>query len=393
MGDVTLGTGHGTPDTETWMEGNRARILVVDDENGPRQALRMLLKPFYEVLTATGADAALELLQQETVGVVITDLRMPGSSGIALLREVKTNWPEIEVIILTGYGQLDSAMAAIDLGAFAYVEKPFDNVEMLAKVRACVARREETLQHLALEELAFKASRFETLGRLVTGTMHDLGTPLSVINTHIDKLMMQRLEADVAVRLRSIQAQVSYCAEIVRTTMNFLRHTPSRRAAFSLNSVVRTCLEVAGPIMAKEGVQIELDLETGLGPIEGELVLVRQAVLNLITNAGQAMGILEGNRTILIRTWTQDGEVCLSVQDSGPGIPGHQRTRIFDALFTTKSEGGTGLGLAVVKHVMAHHHGRITLEDPEEGGARFVLCFPYQRPESVAHEESEEHGN
>jgi signal transduction histidine kinase len=349
----------------------------------------MLLKPYYEVLTATGADAALQLLQEETVGAVITDLRMPGASGIALLREIKTNWPQIEVIILTGYGQLDSAMAAIDLGAFAYVEKPFDNGEMLAKVRACIARREETLQHLALEELAFKASRFETLGRLVTGTMHDLGTPLSVINTHIDKLMMQSLEADVAVRLRSIQSQVSYCAEIVRTTMNFLRHAPSRRAAFSLNSVVRTCLEVAGPIMAKEGVKIELNLETGLGPIEGELVLVRQAVLNLITNAAQAMNHQEGPRNIYIRTWTHGGEVCLSVEDTGPGIPGTQRERIFDALFTTKSEGGTGLGLAVVKHVMAHHHGRITLENPEAGGARFVMHFPYQRPDSSLHEEDD----
>lgn len=389
-GEVALGTGPNQPvcDTESGME--RSRILIVDDENGPRQALRMLLKPYYDVQLATGADSALQFLQDQTVGAVITDLRMPGASGIALLREIKSNWPEVEVIILTGYGQLDSAMAAIDLGAFAYVEKPFDNDEMLAKVRACLARREETLQHLALEDLAFKASRFETLGRLVTGTMHDLGTPLSVINTHIDKLMGLEVTPDVAVRLRSIQSQVSYCAEIVRTTMNFLRHTPSRRAAFSLNSVVRTCLEVAGPIMAKDGVKIDLALETGLGPIEGELILVRQAVLNLITNAAQAMKDQAEPRHILIRTWAEGGEVCLSVEDSGPGIPRAQRPRVFDALFTTKNEGGTGLGLAVVKHVMAHHSGRIELEEPEERGARFVMRFPYHTPDSAAHDDIED---
>lgn len=352
------------------------RVLIVDDENGPRQALRMLLKPEYDVLLASGPDAALQTLRQCLVDVVITDIRMPGATGIDLLRAVKQEWPEVEVIILTGYGQLDTAMSAIDLGAFAYVEKPFDNEVILEKVRASLARRRENLEHRALEELAFRASRFETLGRLITGTMHDLGTPLSVMNANVELLMNRAETPEQAMRLKTIQTQLGHCTDLVRTTMNFLRHAPSKRAPFSLNGVVRTCMEMAGPVLAKDGVEIVLDVDPALPSLMGELILVRQALLNLLTNAGQAMRAQAPPRRISVSTRREGGQVCLSVEDTGPGIPAHHRARIFDALFTTKAEGGTGLGLAVVKHVMEHHQGTIELLDPPGGGTRFVLRFP-----------------
>ncbi|MFP4499967.1 MAG: response regulator [Candidatus Hydrogenedentota bacterium] len=355
---------------------NRPRVLVVDDENGPRQALRILLKPEFDVYVADGVSGALQSLECEEVDVVITDIRMPKKSGIDLLRAVKTHWPELEVLILTGYGQLDTAMKAIDLGAAAYVEKPFDNEVMLHKVRRAVARRREAREHRALEELAFKASRFETLGRLVTGTMHDLGTPLSVINTHIDLLVRDEWPPTLITRLESIRSQVGYCNDIVRTTMNFLRNTPTKRTCFSLNNVVRTCLDVAGPVLAKEGMEIRFEPAPGLSTLTGELILVRQAVLNLVTNASQAMQDQAMPKRIEIRTWEADGWTCLSVQDNGPGIAPADRRRIFDTLFTTKTDHGTGLGLAVVQHVMVHHQGDVHLEDPPEGGACFVLRFP-----------------
>lgn len=364
-------------DGDVIMEGNEATILIVDDENGPRQALRMLLKEEFRVLTASGVAAALALLEREAVDLIITDIRMPEQSGIDLLRQIRERFPEIEVIILTGYGQLDTAVQALDFGAFAYIEKPFDNDVMLARVRASLAKRREFLEHRALEELAFQANRFETLGRLVTGTMHDLGTPLSVIGTHIEMLLRNSERSDLEARLKTMRAQVEHCTDIVRTTMNYLRQTPGKRTPYSLNTVVKACLDVARPILSKQEILTELDLDSDLPMLTGEIVLVRQAVLNLITNASQAM---QGQKTpgrIRVRSWREANRVCLSVEDNGPGIPKEHRSRVFDALFTTKAERGTGLGLAVVKHVMEHHGGDVTFEEPENGvGARFVLRFP-----------------
>ena len=359
-----------------FMECERATVLVVDDENGPRQALRMLLKEEYNVLTADNVPRALGVLGEQQVDAIITDLRMPGLSGIELLRQVRKLFPGLQVIILTGYGQLDTAMAAIDHGAFAYIEKPFDNEFMLARVRACLAKKKEETEHRALEEIAFQANRFETLGRLVTGTMHDLGTPLSVIGTHLEMLLSKTGCDNLEGRLRTMRAQVEHCTDIVRTTMNYLRQTPGKSAPFSLNAVAMACFEVARPILAKENILTELDTDRSLPMLIGEVVLVRQAVLNLVTNAVQALQGPEYSGRIRLRTWAEDHWVCLAVEDNGPGIPKSCRNHIFDALFTTKADRGTGLGLAVVRHVMEHHNGEVILEDPEEGGTRFILRFP-----------------
>lgn len=358
------------------MEGDRATVLVVDDENGPRQALRMLLKEEFNVVTAESVRTALGIMDAQPIDVVITDLRMPEQTGIELLKAVREQYPSSKVIILTGYGQLDTALRAIDYGAFAYIEKPFDNEEMLSRVRACLNKRREETEHLALEELAFQANRFETLGRLITGTMHDLATPLSVIATHLEMLSDNPGRTDMDTRLRTMRAQISHCTDIVRTTMNYLRQTPGKRAPFSLNIVAMASLEVARPILVKEGILTELETDPELPMLTGELVLVRQAILNLITNACQALQQAGGAGRIRLQTWREEGWACLAIEDNGPGIPKAHRPHVFEALFTTKAERGTGLGLAVVRHVMEHHGGEVMLKDGEGGGARFVLRFP-----------------
>src|SRR5690606_29183709 len=101
----------------------RGRILIVDDENGPRQALRMLLKEEHDVFLAEDVAKAQDLLRSEPIDLVITDLRMPKQSGVELLRWTKNQYPETEVIILTGFGELDSAMNAVEYGALAYIVK------------------------------------------------------------------------------------------------------------------------------------------------------------------------------------------------------------------------------------------------------------------------------
>ncbi len=364
-----------------------ARILVVDDENGPRQSLRMLLKEEYQVYLADGVKPALEILEQEPVDVIITDIRMPHQNGLDLLREAKRRHADIQVIILTGYGQLDTAMEAIEGGAFAYIEKPFDSAVMLEKIQTCLKKQRQERARRALEYLALEANRFETMGHLVTGAMHDLGTPLSVIATNLDLLLNRFFHEmsgvlsapqreDIRKRLETMQNQVKHCSDLVRTTMSFIRRAPGSSASVSLNNVIEMCLEVARPFLVNHCVAAETELAMGLPSFEGDLVMVRQAVLNLIYNASQAMHEQAEIRQIRLRTWAEPGYIGLSVEDTGPGVPPEHRERIFETLFTTKGKHGTGLGLTVVKHVMEQHGGDVWLEQPSERGARFVLRFP-----------------
>lgn len=364
-----------------------ARMLVVDDENGPRQALRMLLKEEFSVYLAEGVDSALKILEAEQIDIIITDIRMPNQSGLDLLREAKRRYPDIQVIILTGYGQLDTAVEAIEGGAFAYIEKPFDNTVILEKIQACLRKQRQEHARRALEYLALEANRFETMGHLVSGAMHDLGTPLSVIATNLDLLLSRMAERnmdigtapdkqDLRKRLETMRAQVKHCSDLVRTTMSFIRRSPGSRVNVSLNNVAEMCLEVARPFLVSHCVAPETELAPGLQNFQGDLVMVRQAVLNLIYNASQAMNDQDYTRQIKLRTWMEPGYVGLSVEDTGPGVLPEDRERIFETLYTTKGKNGTGLGLTVVKHVMEEHGGEVWLEHPPMRGARFVLRFP-----------------
>jgi signal transduction histidine kinase len=354
----------------------RGRILIVDDENGPRQALRMLLKEDHEVHLAEDVAKAQEILQSESIDLVITDLRMPRKSGVELLRWTKTQYPETEVIILTGFGELDSAMNAVEYGALAYIVKPFDTKVMLRHVEEGLNKREKEMERRRMEELAMEANRFETLGRFVSGMLHDLGTPLAVITGQLEMILNRPQVVPTPDRLHMMHSQIGLCTDIVRSAMNFLRHETQRFAILNINDVAETCLTVSMPLLQKMAVKVKRDLGQQVPLCEGDFVLMRQAVLNLITNACQAMDGQAPPREIHIRTWRDEDNVCISVSDTGPGVPIENRSKIFDTFYSTKGKNGTGLGLAAVKNIMRRHNGEVILEINEWNGAEFTLKFP-----------------
>ncbi len=155
----------------------RARVLIVDDERGPRESLRMILSGSHEVTTAEDAAEALDVLRTEEIDLVTVDLNMPGMKGDELMRTVRAESPETEIIIITGCGSIETAVEGIRHGVFDYLIKPFDVVQVTASVERALARRESrgrtisfleevgrllgpdrdaqiTLQELALDTLA-----------------------------------------------------------------------------------------------------------------------------------------------------------------------------------------------------------------------------------------------
>jgi len=118
----------------------RAKILIIDDETGPRESLKMVLKPFYDVFTANGRQDALALLQSTPMDLVTLDLKMADCHGTALLKEIKSSCPNTQAIILTGYGTLKSAIEAIRLGASDYLLKPFQVTEILSVINRVLTR-------------------------------------------------------------------------------------------------------------------------------------------------------------------------------------------------------------------------------------------------------------
>lgn len=124
----------------------RGTILIVDDEVGPRENLRKILQPIYEVYTAEGGHEALRILKEKKIELVTLGMKMPGLSGIDVLREIKKAQPDIEVIIITGYGTLINAQEAIRFGAGDFISKPFNVADIIAIVSKSFERRSYNLK-------------------------------------------------------------------------------------------------------------------------------------------------------------------------------------------------------------------------------------------------------
>jgi DNA-binding NtrC family response regulator len=131
---------------------SKETILVVDDEAGPRESLRMILKPLYEVHTASGGQEALRLIQDKDIDVVTLDLNMPGLSGIDVLKEIRKLKPNTEVIVITGYGTLNNAQEAIRFGAGDFISKPFNVADIISIVSKSFERRSFNLKIKSLVE-------------------------------------------------------------------------------------------------------------------------------------------------------------------------------------------------------------------------------------------------
>lgn len=120
---------------------NASNILIVDDEIGPRESLRMILKPYHNIFTVESGYAAIQMVQQVELDVITLDLKMPGISGIDTLKEIRRIDQEVIVIIITGYGTLQSAIEAIRYGVFDYIPKPFNVPEIMSMIDKAVQRR------------------------------------------------------------------------------------------------------------------------------------------------------------------------------------------------------------------------------------------------------------
>ncbi len=122
----------------------KGKILVVDDEMEPREALRLILKPIYEVYMAASGEEALEILQKEEVDLVTLDLKMPGLSGFDVLKEIKKLNKKIDVIVITGQGSLPNAKEAIHYGAVDFISKPFNVADIISVLSKVFERRRYT---------------------------------------------------------------------------------------------------------------------------------------------------------------------------------------------------------------------------------------------------------
>jgi signal transduction histidine kinase len=369
------------------------KLLVIDDELGPRESLRFLFKELYDVTCADSVDKGVAALKENPPDCIITDIKMPGKTGIQGLKEIRAIDPHVSIIMLTGFGSLETAQEAIRHGATDYLKKPFDTDEIREIVAGYVKRtkinrkRIEATEHLEsltaqLQEQLNAKEKLATLGEESSEFVHDLSNPLSVINGYVQILIAdikdkktQGKEINVGY-LEQIEKSVSRCRDMLTLWRERSRRTDSSVKKIPLGELVTEVAGNAKTLAAVKGAVVHLTSGPADCIIEGDNVQVFRSIQNIVGNAIEALPESGG---ILNICWRTDGRRALvEVEDNGGGFPPGKLADMQTKHYTTKGEsGGMGLGLFITKNIVEAHGGSLILANNSAGtGALVTLAFP-----------------
>jgi len=229
------------------------------------------------------------------------------------------------------------------------------------------------------ERLLNIRDRMTSLGHVTTGIAHEIRNPLSGINIYLDtaEQILQRGGDPEKMKeiLGKIQAASSKIEAVIRRVMDFSKPSEPRLESLDIHKPIEEALGLCAVLLRKTRVEIITDLAPGLPPCNADAQLIEQVVLNLITNAAEAMKGMEKCKKIKISTSQTGLRIVVSVADTGPGVPPDLTQKIFDPFFTTKKS-STGIGLSLCQRIVHDHGGILKVSRGPLGGAEFSFAIP-----------------
>jgi C4-dicarboxylate-specific signal transduction histidine kinase len=246
-------------------------------------------------------------------------------------------------------------------------------------------RRQDELGHLAahfndmtgvLRARAAEQGRFAAAGELVAGVAHEVNNPLMAIAALADtRLEDPALPPDLRVELSQIRRQARRAGKLLSGLLRFVRAREPLTSAVSLNDVVRSAVDLVSYRFGVEEIEFELRLDEHLPPARGAAVRLEQVIVNLLSNALDALARVPPPRSLMVETWRQGEQAAIAVADQGTGIAPEMRSRLFHPFSSTKGAGGTGLGLYISREIIRELGGDLVYQ-PADIGARFVVTLP-----------------
>jgi signal transduction histidine kinase len=342
----------------------------------------MILKPYYQVYSAERGEDALAILKSTPIDVVTLDLRMPGLSGMPLLTKVKEHDPDVEVIIITGYGSLETAVESINLKVFSYVAKPFDVVEILETTKRALKKRRnlQRLRHIKEEFFA--------------NLTHEFRTPLSAIMGYSSILLEdqgaslndeQRYALD---RIRVNSHDLLSCVE----GLFFLAALEAGEVAttpwtFDARQLIETLPGRHAETFADKGVALEIG-ETPSLPIHTDEEKVTKLLDTLTLNA---LKFTESGSVRVEGRSLGDGTVEIVVRDTGIGMRPDEVAEVLEGFkqgdpTARKRFRGIGLGLRLVTRLLKVLGGELDVHSTLGSGSEFIVRIPPF--EDAAHREA-----
>jgi signal transduction histidine kinase len=355
----------------------------VDDNASLVENLAEILEEAgYGVRKAGSCRSALAAARQGGFDVALVDLKLPDGDGTVLAPQLKEENPDGEVVLLTGFATLESAVAAVRAGACAYLVKPCATQELLVTVEQAMRQVRLHGEKRELSRRAQTAEKLAAVGTMTAGLSHEIRNPLNAAALQLTVLerRVQRLprpeQGTLLEPLHLVRDEIRRLDHVLEDFLQFARPREFVPKAVEVAPVLTRVLDLLQGDAERREVRLERALET-VPPVAGDEERLRQAVMNLAINAMEAVPA-GGVVRVSCRSVGADGLVDVLVDDSGHGVAPDLRDRIFEPFFTTKAQ-GSGLGLPIVHAIVTQHGGIIEVAHSPEGGARFVLRLPRAR--------------
>jgi len=420
-------------------------ILVVDDTPANLAVTsEALTDAGFEVAIAKDGERAIKQAERNLPDLILLDVMMPGIDGFETCRRVKASpiTQDIPIIFMTALSDTTDKVTGFNLGAVDYITKPFQEAELLARVKTHLKLRHltQTLEQQVAERTSeltaalqrvqrsqiqlVQSEKMATLGQLVAGVAHEINNPVNFIHgnlSHVQDYMqtllefiqlyqkyyphpvpeiqakvenedLEFLQEDLLKVLASLKMGSDRIREIVRTLRNFSRADEAEFKAVDLHEGIDSTLTILQYRLKvtpeRPAIEVIKDY-SNLPPVECYPGPLNQAFMNILVNAIDALedSFHKGQKTfdkltITIRTSIIAGQsIEISIADNGPGIPEHVKQRIFDPFFTTKPVNkGTGMGLSISYQIITdQHHGKLDFFSTPEIGTEFVILIPIRQ--------------
>jgi signal transduction histidine kinase len=391
------------------MDARRHTLLVVDDEVDVLESLRHLFHRSYRVLTASGGDQALELMNKNDVHIILSDQRMPGMSGDVFLSQARRLKPDAIRILFTGYADIQAVINAVNEGnIFRYILKPWDAGELEGVIRQAaeqyelLADRKRLIAELqaANVQLTVANQELEEAGQLKSSFIevasHEFNTPITLVLGMSELLRLlnpNRSEQEQAL-VERISESARQLAKLVTNTLTLMRTDGFRQtlqcAPVDLAALVRRVAEQVSPFVQSRHLRLNVELAGDLGTFDIDADKIAASVVNLLTNAIKFTP--DGREITLSARLTEADEAEIAVTDHGIGLEPRALNRLFQPFFTQfdsslHSSGdigfnkrGLGLGLSIVKQFVELHGGRVAAESVLGEGTTVTISFPRRNP-------------
>jgi DNA-binding response OmpR family regulator len=398
-------------------------LLVDDDKDATKKLSRILSKEGYEVFTANDGKEGLGIINQNKIDILIADIEMPIMGGIELLQKVKKFQKDIEVIMMTGFGDENLAIEALRTGAINYLRKPIDLDELLIAIEQAVERillyrnqlyrdrelkinsqivskineelerriEERTLEITQVQSQLFQTSKLATLGEMAAGLAHELNQPLaglSLCTTNMKKLKQRDLLTDMEIdeTIENIEGLIKRMSKIIVHIRTFARQDLQKFKSIDINDSAENALNLMEEQLRLNNIQVKRNFNSYIPQINGEPYQIEQIVINALSNAKDALNQREGTgaddpavwkKSIEIKTSLVNEWACIDIIDNGIGMSKAVKEKIFEPFYTTKEVGkATGLGLSISYGIIESHKGRIDVSTEEGRGTTMSIKLP-----------------